>query len=233
MLGLVWNGLLAARVLTGIMIVGCGNTSDENQTIKMTKDSLDIRITESSPTESIAGDHENTIGFDDTGEESRLLLYLPKMNQIYDKNYLKSGITSVVVRLNVQDVLANPESIELYPIASPWSPYATWKSRFGAHQRFAWVDPGGDTIAGLNATTPSIRRNTNDPYLFELNFDITERVSDILQATDQSYGFLIRLQKSNLNGENRVVLMSSNHPNNNSLPSASLEFAKSTTQGEP
>ncbi len=210
--------------------MGCG-TKPTAQAIKMTNESLDIRITESDPTKSIAGDQENTIGFNDDGEESRLLLYFPKINEIYDPNYLKSGITSVVVRLNVQEVLANPESIELYPIASPWSPYASWKSRFGSYQRFAWLGPGGDTIPGFDPTTPSIRRNAKDPNLFELNFDITDRVPDMMQFTDESYGFLIKLQKSSLNAADRLVLMASNHPNRNALPSAVLDFAKSTSQG--
>lgn len=214
------------------LISACSNPETDDRAIRSVTDAIDLRLSESKPLQVINAEENSNIGFDADNKESRLLIHFPKLTELWDENVIISSIASIELLINCDEVLVNPENIELRPLDSDWTPFATWASRdmlLGT----PWSTPGGDFAADLPPVTPSLRINTKAPDTFELSFDITQLVQRMILEDASNYGFLIRVVRSELNGDNVMSFSTTNNEDGNKRPSSALVFStKDSVEGD-
>jgi hypothetical protein len=207
--------------------VGCGATKTSQSAIKIETDVLDVRIFEGGKNESLNKEKTSLVGFDDSGLESRLLLYFPKLLDLWASEVIISSISIIELVLNCSEIDVNPENIELFPVAAPWGPFATWTliDRLSGE---SWSSPGGDIDLTLPAVTPSFRLNKTNSSSKEISFDITSLIKRMILEGVSNYGFQIRVKKSDLNSKNAMNFVMSNHSDSSVRPSSILVFSQST-----
>jgi hypothetical protein len=222
------NGLIPIAILA---VAACGKTETTNSAIKRETDLMDVRLYEGAPALALNSEVDSRVGFDEYGKESRMLLYFPKLKNLWDSKVIISSIAIVELLLNCTDVEVNPENIELVPVAQSWSPFATWSSRDLISGQ-SWTAAGGDVDASLPATTPSLRINANNSDVKELAFNITTLVQRMILQGYTNYGFMIRVKQSVLNSKNEMWFRTSNNADANVRPSAILTFTTSDSVGQ-
>lgn len=226
MLSLFRSALFANASAIFLLLVlsnGCGRSTEEDteeRVIRSEGDVLDVRISSAKKSTSFASEQISRIGFDGE-DESRLLLYFPKIDELYEDEVVISSITAIEVIVKCEDVQVNPGKIALQPISRPWSQYATWKSRHSLDKESAWKEPGGDVYSGTGKISPDIRRE--DKELFELSFDVTSLVKDMVVKGRKNYGFVVSVAKSSLNEKNFLKLQTFNAEEG--APSSALVFS--------
>ncbi|MEI8026021.1 MAG: hypothetical protein WCI18_06715 [Pseudomonadota bacterium] len=208
--------------------IGCGVTKTTDSVIRRETDVLDVRIFEGNGKESLNKESSSLIGFDENGLESRLLIYFPKLLDLWASDVIVSSISIVELILNCTDITVNPENIELLPMTKPWGPYATWTS-IDRLMGDDWANAGGDVDLSTPAITPSFRLNTSQPTSREIAFDITALVKRMILEGTTNYGFQVRVKKSDLNSKNAMNFSMSNNNDSGVRPSSILTFSQSDT----
>jgi hypothetical protein len=214
-----------------LAIVSCGKTETTNSAIKRETDLMDVRLYEGAPSVALNSEVDTRVGFDENGKESRMLLYFPKLQNLWDSKVIISSIAIVELLLNCTDVEVNPENIELVPMAQSWSPFATWSTRDIISGK-TWTAAGGDIDASLPGTTPSLRINANNSDAKELAFNITTLVQRMILQGYKNYGFMIRVKQSALNSKNEMWFRTSNNADENVRPSSILTFTTADSVGQ-
>ena len=191
-------------------------------TFSDTDQSSPCRISSFDP-DGYANEFRSTIGFDSNGE-SRLLLYFPKLTNLYDEAVITGSISSVEILVNAFEIKANPKSITLSLIAEPWNAFADWETRTGVFPREPWATPGGAVLDHLfSPVAPDIRLNNDNNNYKEMAFNVTEAVTEMVTQNITNYGFQIRVQESLLNAENNVAFETFNS-SDGIRPKAALVF---------
>jgi hypothetical protein len=223
------RGFLRVSALSAVLaLTACGSTDDNKETgnraIKRETTLVDARLYEGSPNKTYNDEHSARVGFDAAGKESRMLLYFPKLENLWEKDVIVTSIAVVEVTLNCLDVQVNPENIELVPVSRSWTPFVTWKTRDTLTGK-GWSSAGGDVDASLPAVTPTLRPNSTEEGAKELAFDITNLVQRMVLGGYHNYGFMIRVKRSELNAKDEMWFKTTNSWNSDLRPSAILAFS--------
>jgi hypothetical protein len=210
-------------------LLACGSTQDKSSggdVIKASGNVIDLRIDESKPDQAFASDADARVGFDEQGFESRMLLYFPKIRELYDENVILSSITEIQLKIHCDEIAVNPGKIKLYSLKRPWSAAASWKSRFVWLEGYEWKTPGGDFDSSEPAITPSIRKNSQSDSPFELAFDVTDSVVNMVSIGQENFGFIVLVEKSDLNYRNSLYFKTANSGDLSQKPVSVLVFSR-------
>jgi hypothetical protein len=214
-------------IMAFLLLVGCGSTKTTQSAIRRETDVLDVRIFEGGSSSSLSKESVSLVGFDDNGQESRLLIYFPKLLDLWSSEVVVSSISIIELVLNCSDIAVNPENIELFPVTQSWGPFATWTliDRLSGDR---WANAGGDADLSAPGITPSFRLSTTHASSKEIAFDITRLIKRMILEGEANYGFQIRVKKSDLNSKNAMNFSMSNHGESGLRPSSILVFSHST-----
>lgn len=215
-------GLVVSSLVAG----ACAKKKEETiPVIKSESQVLDLRLSEREPSKVNAGEEMVPVGFDSDGYENKMLVYFPKINELWDETVIVSAIASIEVIVRTTDLLVSPEALELYPVTRAWSPYATWLSPYSMLPESTWA-AGGEFETALGAITPSVRRHRTDSSVFELCFDVTSIIKESLVNEKKGYGFVIQLSKNSTNFGDYQPLYTFNSSNQDLRPISILGFTK-------
>lgn len=222
--------LLAAIIFQAMILPSCSdsksNDTSQDSVIKNSDEVLDIQIYSQKTAPNLSKNSEILVGFDENDRESRMLLFFPKVNELWDPNVVLNSIANIQILVYCDREPINPENIKMYPITKPWTAAATWLSRFALVKDMSWDKPGGDYDSSIDPVSPSIQQPSGASKFKELAFDITEPVTKMVANGQPNYGFIILAEKSDLNGENRVQLYSRN---SDVRPNSVLVFTRKDT----
>jgi hypothetical protein len=214
-------------VMLSLSFMACSSVEDDqsDRAIKSTFDVVDIRLSSSAPDQVYNKNSTTAVGFGDDGSENRMLVYFPKVDELYDDDVIVSSITNMELLIHCLDVPAHPDSIKIYPLSKPWTAYSTWNSYFAILPNNEWGTPGGDYDDTAVISSPAIRTNTDDSSYFELAFNITDFVKSTISEQKPNYGFIILVEKNDLNSEDQMTFYTSNSSKGAARPSAILAFS--------
>lgn len=212
-----------------ITFLSCGpDPTKENKLdtiIQVEGDALDLRISSGAPKKIFNREQLAKIGFSGAAE-SRMLLYFPYIEKLYQDDVQLSSVTAVELYLSVAEVPVNPENIELRPLTETWTPYATWSSRAILAPGYGWASAGGSYDLSVNPIIPDIRRHEYSDKLLNLRFDITNLVLNMVVNGQTNHGFLISVKASELNAVDEIAFMTSNADDDKGHPKSALIFTK-------
>ena len=199
----------------------CSRKEDTvSNVLKEESDSLDIRISSAAPEESFRSEALAEIGILKDGTESRLLLDFPKIKELFEEGVILSSVGLVELQISCSEMLVNPENVLLHSITRSWTPFATWTHVDGFLQQRNWNKSGGDFSTAF--VQPDLRAGPGNNKT--LAFDLTKTVTQLAQQKNQSFGFLLRVRKSDDNAKNFLSLLTSNNPE--SPPTSVLVFSR-------
>jgi len=229
----LWRYRASALLLLGIIGLvnfGCGNATEEtpdDRVIKSETDVLDVRIFSGAPDSwfqheklAVVGHHEG---------EHRLLLFFPGIERLYDADVILSSVSVIEVIINCREVPVNPSNIKLYALSSPWTAFASWRSRAALLPGYEWQTPGGDIYGGSSPVSPDVRANANNVAIFELSFDVTELVTGMISANVDNEGFVITVTPSELNATDGMFFLTANSDDLAGQPKSALVFTTEDT----
>lgn len=211
-------------LLVFLVLQSCGYHGNEIA-IRTEREILDVQLSQRDPDKRLSNETTAQIGFDQEGFESRLIIYVPKLRELWESKVIFGSIGKINLNIPCLEVPVNPENILLQPVSRDWSPMATWSSFDSLFPNQKWSEEGGDTYESSLAVSPAIRRYPSEPSLYELSFNITESVKSMIVNNQPNYGYLIRIRQSPLNSEDSVHLVTFNNRNPNVRPTASLTFS--------
>jgi hypothetical protein len=219
---------LSFLIILVTLFWSCGSSEDNDtsdRAIRSTFDVIDTRISSTDSQEAFNKDTSSLVGFDPRGGENRMLLYFPKVEELYEDDVIITSITNIELLVHCADVPVHPNSIKIYPLTRPWTAYSNWNSYFALVPGSEWEQPGGDFDSSVAISSPAIRTNTDDSSVFELSFDITEHITSMVTQNKPNYGYVVLVEKSELNGSDAMTFFTSNSGNGAARPSAILAFS--------
>lgn len=209
---------------------GCGGgveTSD--RALRTERDVVDVRISSSEPDASHASEAEGRVGFDTAGNESRMLLYFPKLDALYEKENLESSLGAIEILVFCREVPVNPENIELRALSRGWTGKATWRSPIPLLPGKMWATPGGDKDDTLPIVHPSLRRGTDSQLTTELSFDVSAIVRAQRFENKPHHGFAISVRRDDRNARHDMSFITTNAAEGSGRPAAILTFQSKDT----
>ncbi|MCX6132090.1 MAG: DNRLRE domain-containing protein [Proteobacteria bacterium] len=212
--------------LIGFFIFACNNEEDKKDTSIAIEDKVfDITISSSRPSSYNYNDPTATIGSTDSDGETRILLAIPQILNLYREDIILSSIANIEIHIITSSVDINPENIELSFIDKSWTPYASWNSRFSLAEGQEWSNPGGD-IMDLESVSPSIEKAPDGSQQKKLIFNITKTLVEAVSQQTEIQGFLLRAKSDPNNANNTLKVFTSNY-SGSYAPKAVLSFNKS------
>ncbi len=221
--------------LLPFVLPACGNEETAGRAIRSSTDVLDVALSQSAPDRNFRSDATAAVGFDNSGNETRLLLFFPKLRELWDSDTIQSSITQVEILLIATDVPVNPENIELYAMTRSWTPQATWNSPFPLLPQVVWntAAGGGDFDRETAAITPTLLTPTEaSAALIEISFNVTELVRQMIQDKRDNFGFAVVVKESSDNSRNSMEFRTFNTAVEGERPRAILAFTTNDTLQE-
>lgn len=220
------NHFYTLILIFSMVMYGCGSNTTEtgDNAIKRTTEVLDTRLYEGAPKKSYKNEDSSRVGFDESGKESRMLLFFPKLKELWDEKIVVSSIANVELLIYCDEIAVNPENIELLVVKNGWNPFATWTLRDNVLGE-SWLTPGGDFHTTIDPVKPALRKSVLNPNAFELSFNISLVVQRMILDGLENLGFLIRVKKSDLNSSQQISFRTSSWFDSTVRPSSVLIFS--------
>ena len=197
--------------IISLLLLSCGRTETdpENDVIAVAADVMDALIDSANPDRADNQADAAFVGFQDgLTSETRLLIFLPALTNLYQESVVLSSIADIRLELYADGVAVNPDNIRLFFIGLPWTPYVSWHSRFNLSDDYDWQQPGGDLL-NLDYATPDIE-DVAGTSLKMLSFDVTEQVIASIIDKQTIYGFALIIQQSDLNRKQSILIRTTN-----------------------
>ena len=202
--------------LTFVLSACGGETEETTDVIASEAQLFDLTITQSDPENYDHSDETVEIGIVDD-IETRMLIQFPAFMSLYDEDVVVSSIANLELEMLSDEIQVNPSNIRLYFLSQPWTPFATWNSRFSIGEGFEWTNSGGD-FHSISYVNPDLEKLGPD---VKLTFNLTQGVLQSIENDLQIYGFAITVNSDAINGSNTMTIYTGN---SNAAPTAVLTF---------
>jgi hypothetical protein len=211
--------------IISLLVFGCGvkEADKDNSVIAVEGEVMDAVIDSRAPDQFDFNSETVNVGSDETNSyERRLLLFLPKLSDLYEPDIVLSSIADIRLEIVADGVPINPRNIQLHFVGVTWTPYVSWNSRFALSDDYNWATPGGDTL-DLGYVTPDIEKLENS--LKKLSFNVTQEVIASILDGQVIYGFILRVHQNATNSRPFIIIRTTNGPNSTD-PRAILSYSK-------
>jgi hypothetical protein len=202
---------------------GCSNQENKKDNIIATEAKVfDITIQSSRPNTYEYNAETALVGHASDGSETRMLLAIPNIISLFQKDVVLSSIAHIEIQLVASKGDVNPDNIRLSFMSDKVTPYATWNSRFSLTAGQEWKTPGGDRMP-LASIPPDIEKVSEGLSDKKLLFNVTDSVIAAIDAGNKIQGFLLEILPSEDNASNTSQIFTSNY-SSDYAPKAILTF---------
>lgn len=194
-----------------ILIGACSNQEDKQDTVIAVEAKVfDVTIQSRTPNTYNYNADSASVGQEDYGHETRILLAIPDILTLFRDDVILSSIAHIEIQLVANEGTVNPDNIQLGFVSQNWTPYATWNSRFSLASDQDWATPGGDLL-DLAPVSPDVEKVADGLSHKKLMFNVTDSIIAAIDAGEKIQGFLLQIIPSDVNAGNTSKIFTSNH----------------------